>query len=63
MLRARIIAHGTCLQEGVLTNEFFVKNNPYKVYLGEDERGEPVFRNKLVELSYGDIEKKTGGIK
>ena len=59
MTNAEIVAYGWYVPEQVLDNEFFVRNNPYSVYIGEDENRNPLFKPELVKLTYEDILKAT----
>ncbi len=65
MNNAEIAAHGHYAPEKILDNNFFVNspNNPYKVYLGKDGSGNPIFKPELVYLIEEKILKNTGGIK
>jgi|GEM_PF-1152337 len=56
---SKIAGTGSYVPKEVLDNEFFVKNSPYKVYIGEDDKGEPRWREKNgdVELVYYKKEK------
>jgi 3-oxoacyl-[acyl-carrier-protein] synthase-3 len=50
--------------EKVIDNAFFIHspNNPYLVYMGEDESGKPLFKEERVQLTSEKIAKSTGGI-
>ncbi len=65
MYRAEIVAAGMYVPEDKLKNDFFINspNNPYKVYIGQDEQGDPIFAQDRVLLTEEKIIKTTGGIK
>jgi 3-oxoacyl-[acyl-carrier-protein] synthase-3 len=77
MTNAAVLGAGLYVPEKILTNRFFIEENPiaykvngknfYKVYIGQDENGEPIYKQKdgkdeLSELT-DEIIIKTTGIK
>ena len=60
-----IVAHGRYVPERILDNDFFVnsQHNPYKVYIGADNSGNPVFKTERTLVDNEKILKITGGIK
>ncbi len=65
MVNAEVIASGWYVPSKVLNNEFFIRspNNPYRVYIGEDEHRRPLFKKERTELTEEKILANTGGIK
>lgn len=65
MVGAGIVATGFYVPEEVLSNRFFIESpfNPYKVYRGEDEHGNPQYNSERVQLTEEKILSNTGGIR
>lgn len=68
-MKAEIVAFGKYLPREVLDNKFFTDRNPYKIYKGRDENGNPIYARenddstKVKFLTEEDILGNTGGIK
>src|SRR3989344_8389471 len=62
MARAEIVASGHYLPTTVLDNSFFVNchNNPYLVYTGRDQNGDPVFSPDRKRVTDESILETTG---
>mgnify|MGYP001582151713 CR=1 FL=1 len=65
MVNAQVIAAGFYVPEEILDNNFFVNSssNPYLVYIGQDEKQNPVFKQERVYITEQKILDSTGGIK
>lgn len=63
MVNAEVVAFGKYVPEKVLDNKYFLDKNPYKVYLGRDAEGNPIFAKDKKVLTEEGILDATGGIK
>lgn len=65
MVNAALVASGMYVPSHVLDNAFFIDspNNPYKIFLKYDESGNPVYSDKVTQLTEEKIQKNTGGIR